>query len=156
LSDVPDKDVCTGFHFLEWSVGLTYWPSKNLIASKPRKWGGFDPKSGRSFVQERKEENNWIVEILLRDSPVWALASITIRLQASRTLALSRHSFSPIFLRSVDTSSSHLVFGLALRLVEQHGLNIPRAKCQVRDSRLLSPSSFIHYVPRLLVSFHNK
>jgi hypothetical protein len=24
LSDVPDKDVCTGFHFLEWSVGLTY------------------------------------------------------------------------------------------------------------------------------------
>jgi hypothetical protein len=29
-------------------------------------------------------------------------------------------------------------------------------KCQVRDSRLLSPSSFIHYVPKLTVSFHNK
>jgi hypothetical protein len=43
-----------------------------------------------------------------------ALASITIRLQASRSLALSLHSF---ILRSVDTSSSHLVFGLPLRLV---------------------------------------
>jgi hypothetical protein len=45
------------------------------------------------------------------------LASITIRLQASRSLALHLHSFIPISLRSVDTSSSHLVFGLPLRLV---------------------------------------
>jgi hypothetical protein len=45
------------------------------------------------------------------------LASIPIRLQASRSLALSLHSFIPFFLRSVDTSSSHLVFGLPLRLV---------------------------------------
>jgi hypothetical protein len=45
------------------------------------------------------------------------LASITIRLQTSRSLALSLHSFIPILLRSVDTSSSHLVFGLPLRLV---------------------------------------
>jgi hypothetical protein len=44
------------------------------------------------------------------------LASIPIRLQIFRSLALSLHSFIPIFLRSVDTSSSHLVFGLPLRL----------------------------------------
>jgi len=50
-------------------------------------------------------------------SPGWALASFTIRLQASRPLALSLHSFIPIFLRSVDTSSNHLIFGLPLRLV---------------------------------------
>ena len=43
-----------------------------------------------------------------------------------------------IFLRSVDTSSSHLIFGLPLRLVAyslpwmQHGLNVPCAKCQIR------------------------
>ena len=52
-----------------------------------------------------------------RYSPGWALASFTIRLQASQSLALSLHSFIPIFLRSVDTSSSHLIFGLPLRLV---------------------------------------
>ena len=52
-----------------------------------------------------------------RCSPGWALASFTIRLQASWSLALSLHSFIPIFLRSVDTSSSHLIFGLPLRLV---------------------------------------
>ena len=52
-----------------------------------------------------------------RYSPGWALASFTIRLQASRSLALSLHSFIPIFLRSVDTSSRHLIFGLPLRLV---------------------------------------
>ena len=45
-----------------------------------------------------------------RYSPGWALASFTIRLQASRSLALSFHSFIPIFLRSVDTSSNHLIF----------------------------------------------
>ena len=45
------------------------------------------------------------------------LASFKIRLQASLSLALSLHSFIPIFLRSVDTSSSHLIFGLPLRLV---------------------------------------
>ena len=50
-------------------------------------------------------------------SPEWALASFTIRLQSSRSLALSLHSFIPILLRSVDTSSSHLIFGLPLRLV---------------------------------------
>ena len=52
-----------------------------------------------------------------RYSPGWALASSTICLQASRFLALSLHSFTPISLRSVDTSSSHLIFGLSLRLV---------------------------------------
>ena len=52
-----------------------------------------------------------------RYSPGWALASSTMCLQASRFLALSFHSFKPIFLTSVDTSSSHLIFGLPLRLV---------------------------------------
>ena len=65
----------------------------------------------------------WIHLLLLllllrwRYSPGWALASFKIRLQASRSLALSLHSFIPICLRSVDTSSSHLIFGLPLRLV---------------------------------------
>ena len=62
----------------------------------------------------------WIILLLLlrwRYSPGWALASFTIRLQASGSLALYLHSFIPIFLRSVDTSSSHLIFGLPLRLV---------------------------------------
>ena len=52
-----------------------------------------------------------------RYRPGWALASFTICLQASRSLALSLHSFIPSFLRSVDTSSSHLIFGLPLHLV---------------------------------------
>jgi hypothetical protein len=47
----------------------------------------------------------------------WALAFIPIRLQTSRSLALLLHSFIPIFLGSADTSSSHLVFGLPVRLV---------------------------------------
>ena len=47
----------------------------------------------------------------------WALASFTIRLQASRSLALFLHSFISIILRSVDMSSSQLIFGLPLRLV---------------------------------------
>ena len=106
-----------------------------------------------------------------RYSPGWALASITIRLQASRSLALSLHSFIPIFPRSVDTSSNHLIFGLPLRLVAysfpyniisflhhfpwlQHSLNVPCAKYQVRDSSPL-PQSGIHYVPRLIVGFRN-
>ena len=54
-----------------------------------------------------------LVLLWWRYSPGWALASFTIRLQASRSLALSFHSFIPIFLRSVDTSSSHIIFGLA-------------------------------------------
>jgi len=52
-----------------------------------------------------------------RYSPGWALASSTICLQASRFLTLSLHSFTPIFLRSMDTSSSQLIFGLPLCLV---------------------------------------
>ena len=50
-------------------------------------------------------------------SPGWALVSSTVCLQASRFLALSLLSFTPIFLRSMDTSSSRLIFGLPLRLV---------------------------------------
>ena len=49
--------------------------------------------------------------------PGGALASATICLQVSQSLALSLHSFIPIFLRSMDTSSSHLILGLPLRLV---------------------------------------
>ena len=52
-----------------------------------------------------------------RYSPGWVLASATICLQVSRFLALSLHSFIPIFLSSMDTSSSHLILGLPLRLV---------------------------------------
>ena len=52
-----------------------------------------------------------------RYSPGWALTSATICLQYSRFLALSVHSFIPIFLMSIDTSSSHLILGLPLRLV---------------------------------------
>ena len=61
----------------------------------------------------------FLILLLLRwpYSPEWALAPFTIRLQVSRSLALSLHSFIPIFLRSVDTSSNHLIFGLPLRLV---------------------------------------
>jgi hypothetical protein len=55
--------------------------------------------------------------LLWHYSPGWALASIPIRLQTSQSLALPLNSFIPIFLRSVDTLSSHLVFGLPLRLV---------------------------------------
>ena len=52
-----------------------------------------------------------------RYSPGWALASAKICLQVSRLLALSLHSFIPIFLRFTDTSSIHLILGLPLRLV---------------------------------------
>ena len=62
-------------------------------------------------------ERNLLLLLQWRYSPGWAWASFTIRLQASRSLALSLRSFIPIFLRSVDTSSSHLIFGLPLRLV---------------------------------------
>ena len=50
-----------------------------------------------------------IIIISWRYSPGWALASATICLQVSRSVALSLHSFIPIFLRSMDTSSSHLI-----------------------------------------------
>jgi len=58
-----------------------------------------------------------IIIIMWHYSPRWALASFTIRLQASRSLAVALHSVIPIFLKSVDTSSIHLIFGLPLRLV---------------------------------------
>ena len=58
-----------------------------------------------------------IIIISWRYRPGWALASAAICLQVSRSLALSLHSFIPIFLRSMDTSSSHLILGLPLRLV---------------------------------------
>ena len=50
-------------------------------------------------------------------SPECALASSTLCLLASRFLPLSFHLVKPIFLRSMDTSSSHLILGLPLRLV---------------------------------------
>ena len=52
-----------------------------------------------------------------RYSPGRALAPATICLQVSQFLAISLHSFIPIFLRFMDTSSSHLILGLPLRLV---------------------------------------
>ena len=67
--------------------------------------------SNRHCTETIKSSSQW------RYSPEWALASSTMCLQASQFLALSFHSFKPIFLRSMDTSSSHLIFGLPLRLV---------------------------------------
>ena len=64
----------------------------------------------------------------------WALASFTIGLQASQSLALSLHSFIPIFLRYVETSSSHLIFGLPLRLVVYsfpYNINVWDLKSQI-------------------------
>ena len=63
--------------------------------------------------------NYFIIIIIIswRYSPGWALASATICLQVSRSLALSLHSFIRIFLWSMDTSSSYLILGLPLRLV---------------------------------------
>ena len=58
--------------------------------------------------------NLFIIIIRWRYSPRWALASTKIWLQVSRFLALSFHSFIPIFLRSMDTSSSHLILGLPM------------------------------------------
>ena len=97
----------------------------------------------------------------LHYSPGWALASSKTRLQASRFLALSLHPLTPIFLRSVDTSSSHVIFGLPLHHFPwlQHGLNIPCTKCQIFvsvRSRWVSLShSCIDCVARLTVGFHN-
>ena len=74
-----------------------------------------------SYKNVLKWNHNFFLLLLLlrwRYSPGWTLASFTIRLQASRSLALSVHSFIPIFLRSrQDTSSSHLIFGLPLHLI---------------------------------------
>ena len=65
----------------------------------------------------RTDDTITIIPSRWRYSPGWALAFSTMCLQASRFLALSFHSFKPIFLRSIDTLSSHLIFGLPLRLV---------------------------------------
>ena len=119
------------------------------------------------------QQNIIIIIISWRYSPGWALASATICLQVSQSLALSLHSFIPIFLRSMDTSSSHLIHGLPLRLVAYSfpysiffGILVScilsicpsSAKCQVGDSGLSGQSlsqSGIHYVPRLIVGFRN-
>ena len=77
----------------------------------PRKLASTPGYLYSSFTASHK-----ILLLRWRYSPGWALASFKIRLQASRFLDLSVHSFIPIFLRSVDTSSSHLIFGLPLRL----------------------------------------
>jgi hypothetical protein len=72
---------------------------------KLRKWF-HTPKQGPGICL--------LLLLLWRYSPGWALASITIRLQTSRSLALSLHSFIPIFLRSVDTSSSPRICGSSI------------------------------------------
>ena len=68
-------------------------------------------------------------------SPGWALAHSKICLQASRFLALSLHSFIPIFLRSMDKSSSHLILCLPLRLV---AYSFPYIFFGISVSRILS------------------
>ena len=69
---------------------------------------------GRSSM---KMHGHFLLFLRWRYSPGWALASFTIRFQVSRPLAMSLNSFISIFLRSLDTSSSHLIFGLPLHLV---------------------------------------
>ena len=88
--------------------------------SKPESQDGFHARNVTGGIQF-----SWIAQFSFsqcgvrvqsrwRYSPGWALASSTICLQASRFHALSLHSFT---LRSMDTSSSHLILGLPLRLV---------------------------------------
>ena len=77
-----------------------------------------------------------------RCSPGWALASFTVRLQAFRSLALSLHSFIPIFLRFVDTSSIHLIFGLPLRLVARSFPYIFFWNCGVLHSFYVTKPSY--------------
>jgi hypothetical protein len=91
----------------------------------------------------RGQQNIIHLLLLWRYRPGWALASNTI-LQSSRSLALSLHSFIPILLRSVHTSSSHLVFGLPLRLV---AYSFPYIFQGIAVSRILSlcPSHRIQY-----------
>ena len=94
-----------------------------------------------------------------RYSPGWALASATICLQASRFLALSLHSFIPIFLRSMDTLSSHLILGLPLRLVAySFPYNIFFRDCGVLHSFYMTKPSYslegqrnsvLNYCPRI-------
>ena len=68
-------------------------------------------------MQKKTKNVKSLILLRWRYSPGWALTSFTIRLQASRSLVLSLHSFIQIFLRSADMSSSHLIFALPLRLV---------------------------------------
>ena len=118
------------------------------------------------FQRLRFSSSRW------RYSRGWALASATICLQVSQFLALSLHSFTPIFLRSMDTSSSHLILGLPLRLV---AYSIPSFKASstfsiifpgcnmvwtfrvpnVKSVILVCPGSLCQYVPRLVVGFRN-
>ena len=73
--------------------------------------------SGRWVATIWKKYCPHLLLLWWRYSLGWALASFTIRLQALQSLALSPHSFIPIFLRSVDTSSSHLIFGIAVSCI---------------------------------------
>jgi hypothetical protein len=63
------------------------------------------------------------------------------------------YNMSPSLL--IPCSVSPFVYS-HLSQVRRHVIQPSCAKYQVRDSRLLSASSFIHYVPRLIVSFQNK
>ena len=72
----------------------------------------------------------------------WALASFAIRPQASQSLALSLHSFIPIFLRSVDTSSNRLIFGRPLRLVAYSFPYIFFGNCGVLHSFFVTNPSY--------------
>jgi hypothetical protein len=73
--------------------------------------------------------HTWTILLLLWCySPGWALASITIRLQTSRSLAPSLHTFIPIFLRSVDTSSSHLALTIAIYNILHYSVTVGSRK----------------------------
>ena len=121
--------ICLAWVELFYADGLTCREkAKDTVtfcnfATAPKKTG-LGKKYFKNFLKEWMSEshkgrlpNSEVSSSRWRYSPVWALASSTICVQASRFLALSLHSFTPIFLRSMNTSSSHLIFGLPLRLV---------------------------------------
>jgi len=109
------------------SCGLRRRAVRKSVATIPR---NMLPSSSGSVLQLSRRQCSIYIAMTLdhvrtvllhtsrwRYSPGWALVSATICLQVSRFLALSLHSFIPIFLRSMDTSSSHPIPGLPLHLV---------------------------------------
>ena len=104
---------CMGLVHSEYVEATTYWAGQEIfhLPSSYSSVTGPYTAPDESNPTSLESSSRWPY------SPGWVLASSTMCLQASRFLALSFHSVKPIFLRSMDTSSSHLIFGLPLRLV---------------------------------------
>src|SRR5215469_2214875 len=97
-------------------MNIYYWCAYKILVTS-NKFHLFNLKNTQSPVGPSSLLLNIPFHSKWHYSPGWALASATICLQSSRCLALSLQSVTPIFLRSMDTSSSHLIFGRPLRLV---------------------------------------